>query len=197
MHEDPSSSPKANASMSDDVLMDLLRRGDEAALRHIFLRYYERLCRFSYTIVQRKDLAEEAVANVFQTLWARHRILTIRKNLQTYLFIAVKNQSVDLVRFCRREPVSAIDSVGTHELPSEAPKRNSNQYEEVRREVDTLIQALPPQRRLVFRLNRFEGMRYRQIAEILGISERTVQNHMVLAMKQLAPELDRLKELIR
>jgi RNA polymerase sigma-70 factor (ECF subfamily) len=66
-------------------------------------------------------------------------------------------------------------------------------YAELEQEVEEIIASLPPQRMIVFRMNRFEGLRYLEIARALGLSERTVQNHMVLAIKHLAKELPRLR----
>ncbi|MDP0500128.1 MAG: RNA polymerase sigma-70 factor [Verrucomicrobiota bacterium JB022] len=186
----------AQQTLTDEVLVELLASGNEEALRAIFTRYYQPLARFAYTIVQRRDLAEEAVANVFQTLWTRRKLLSIQKTLKTYLFTAVKNQSIDLVRFCRREPVTSLDHVNHETLPAEHELPGAGVYQELDQEIQALLEAMPVQRRLVFRLNRFEGMRYREIARVMGISERTVQNHMVLAMKQIAPELPRLREIL-
>jgi RNA polymerase sigma-70 factor (ECF subfamily) len=69
--------------------------------------------------------------------------------------------------------------------------------QELDNEVERLLAQMPQQRQIVFKLNRFENLRYKEIAAVLGISERTVQNHMVLAMKQLSPDLPRLREMIR
>jgi RNA polymerase sigma-70 factor (ECF subfamily) len=181
---------------SDDALLAAIQLGDETALRALLLRHYAPLCRFAHGFTRQADLAEEAVSCVFETLWRRRARIRIAASAKAWLYGAVRLQALDRRRAAARRPLSALD-----EAPDDIAGPESGRCialrEEIHEEVERLVAALPPQRQLVFRLNRFDGLRYREIAEALQISEQTVQNHMVLAMRQLAPALPRLRELVR
>lgn len=180
---------------SDEALLDGLRQGDESSLQALFLRHYEPLCRFAHGFAGRREVAEEAVAHVFELLWRRRGDIRIRTSLKAWLYGAVRLQTVDRLRALARRRTLPLEEVDA-ELVDPESARHALLREETRREVERLLATLPPQRQLVFRLSRFDGLRYREIAEILGVSENTVQNHIVLAMRQLAPALPRLREML-
>lgn len=180
---------------SDDALWSGLRAGDEASLRELFLRHYQPLCRFACGFARQREAAEEVVSRVFEDLWRRRDEVSIRTSVKAWLYGAVRLQALDRVRAAARERTVPLDEL-TPELEDRESARQPLLREETRREIERLLATLPPQRQLVFRLNRLDGLRYREIAEILRVSEQTVQNHMVLAMRQLAPALPRMRELL-
>lgn len=181
---------------SDDALLSGLRQGDEISLRELFLRHYEPLCRFAYGFARQREAAEEVVSRVFEELWRRRGEIRIRASVKAWLYGAVRLQALDRLRAAARQRTVPLDEIH-EELEDGESGRHTLLREETRREIERVLATLPPQRQLVFRLNRLDGLRYREIAEILGVSENTVQNHMVLAMRQLAPALPRIRELIR
>ncbi|OAM90101.1 hypothetical protein AW736_10005 [Termitidicoccus mucosus] len=182
--------------LSDEHLLDSIRGGDAAAFRDLFYNYYERLCGFAYAVSGRRDLAEEAVSKVFDELWRRRTDLHITTGLRAWLYTAVRNQVIDRLRAGSRMETVPLSEYYSGQLVDHDSAPCRIMLAEINSEVERLIAAMPEQRQLVFRLARFDGLRYREIAELLGISERTVQNHMVSAVRQLAPELPRLREII-
>ncbi|HVU23417.1 MAG TPA: sigma-70 family RNA polymerase sigma factor [Opitutus sp.] len=180
---------------SDDALLSGLQAGDEASLRELFLRYYEALCRFAQGLARQRETAEEVVSRVYEDLWRRRGEIQIRTSVKAWLYGAVRLQALDRVRTAARQPTVPLDELG-RELEDHESARAALLREETQREVERLLATLPPQRQLVFRLNRLDGLRYREIAEVLHVSEKTVQNHMVLATRQLATALPGIRELI-
>lgn len=182
---------------SDDALWRGLQTGDEPSLRELFVRYYDPLGRFAYGFTRQRELAEESVAAVFEELWRRRREVTITASVRAWLYGAVRLKALAARRAATRQAIRIIATEDAAEPAHDETGRRLLLREELSIEVGRLLDAMPPQRQLIFRLNRFDGLRYREIAEILGLSEQTVQNHMVLAIRQLAPALPRLRELSR
>ena len=181
----------------DEELLGRVRKHDERALRELLARYYVRLTEFAFTMLKRRDLADEAVMNVFLNLWRRRETLVVNGILRSYLFAAVGNQALNLRKQQRRHAAVRIDDMAPSELVDSAKTDGALLYRELRAEVEKAIDRLPPQQQLVFRMNRIEGLSYADIAKTLGVSERTVQNHMIRALRLLAPNLPRIRETMR
>jgi len=181
-------------SESDEEIMGRIRHHEEDALQELLRRYYIRLGEFSFSLLRRRDLAEEAVSNVFLNIWRRRESLVVKTSVRSYLFAAVTNQSHNLRRSQMKPGTVWLEEVPSGELTDHQRTDTNILYRELHEEINRLIDEMPPQRQLVFRMNRIEGLRYWEIASALGISEHTVQNHMVQAVKQLASELPKLRE---
>ena len=178
---------------TDEHLLSRIRRDDEAALRELVLRYYPRLGEFAFTIVKRRDLADEAVMKVFHNLWHRRARLTLTGTVRSYLFAAVNNQSSTLRKQQRRHATVAIDDVPKEKLIDVARTDGDLLYRELRAAVEVLILKLPERRQAIFRMNRFEGLSYTEIAKAIKVTERTVQNHMISAFRQLSADLPAIR----
>lgn len=181
----------------DNVLLDLIRSGDVAAFRELFTRYYDPLCRFAHGFTRDHQLAEEAVSQIFEEMWTDRSRIKITVSVKAWLYGAAWNQCVDRIRSQSRARTIPIEAHHSEALADHETGRQQALRGEMQVEIERVISALPEQRQLVFRMNRLDGLRYKEIAEILGIAERTVQNHMVLAVQQIAPSLRRLRELMR
>lgn len=178
---------------SDELLLARLRDHNEHALRELLTRYFDRLAAFALSLVRSRDLAEEAVSNVFLQLWRRREALQISGTVRSYLFAAVGNQSLTLRKQLRRHQAVQLEDVPPPQLIDARRTETELVFREFQAEIEAVILRLPPQRQLIFRLNRLEGLRYSEIAAALGVSTHTVQNHMVQAIKQLAPDLPELR----
>lgn len=179
--------------LKDEELLVRIRDHDERALRELLRRYYVPLAEFAHSLLRQRDLADEAVMNVFLNLWRRRGKLVVNGVVRSYLFAAVGNQSVNVRKRQRRHAADALDDILLAKLTCGTRAEDNLLFQELQLEIDRLILSLPPQRQLVFRLNRIEGLGYEEIAKALGVSKHTVQNHMVMAARQLAPQLPRLR----
>ena len=179
-------------SLKDDELLRLISQKSQPALEALYKRYYAVLCQFSTQILQQPELAQEAVSDVFLRIWYNSGNLQIKSSVQAYLYKAVRNQSFNYLRKpnLETEDLQMVDR-GKNHSPLSAD--GFLLHEEFRQEIDRLMDQLPKRRRLIFHMHRFQGMKYREIAEALSISERTVQNHMVEAIKQLAGEYNKIR----
>ncbi|MCF7688776.1 MAG: sigma-70 family RNA polymerase sigma factor [Cephaloticoccus sp.] len=174
---------------NDEELVAHISQHDEKALQELLHRYQDRLCKYSLSLIGRRDLAEEAVANVFLNIWRRREELIIKSSVRRYLYSAVGNQAINLSKSQQATGTVQLDNVSPAELADVQSSDTRILYQEFREEIENLLMGLPEKRRLIFRMNRLEGLSYGTIAAKLGLSVFTIQNHMVQAKKQLADKL--------
>lgn len=165
------------------LLLNAIRSGDEKALEVVFLRYYRLLSRYAGSLLKSEADGQEVAADVFLTFWEKRESIVVKESLRLYLFAMTRHRTLRRLKTNGRVPASM-------ELTPEAVEEYeiNTPEEETYLSTDHLaayINQLPPQRRHIFRLNKIEGLSYPEIAQRLGISERTVKNHVYRAMLQL------------
>ena len=172
----------------DKNIVDALRQGDEQVFETIFRTYYERLCNYANTILNDMDEAEEMVQSAFLTVWEKHDTLEIHTSVKSYLYRAVNNSCLNRVKHFKVRKTYGDSVKNQTELLHDDASQDL-----IGSELDAIvanaIDSLPDQCRLVFKLSRFENLTYAEIAEQLGISVKTVENHMVKALKVLREKL--------
>ncbi len=178
---------------TDKQLVDLIKKDDEYAFKLLFDRYFASLCEFSSKITEDKQLAEETVADSFIELWKRRSYLEIKENEKAYLFKMVRNNSLNYLR--KNKPsYSSLDNF-SHKF-SISPEQELITKENTN-SISDLTSNLPEPMKSIFLMNREEGFSYKEIAELLNISVKTVESHMGKALKLLrvAFQKSSLKEL--
>ena len=182
------SSPDDNAPISIELrekrLVLAIRAGDSSAFEALFREYHPRLCGFAFRFTGSRDIAEELVQEAFLYVWQHREALDVRDSVKTYLFSAVRNASVS---WLRHERVVAQSSVQTTELFHRSAETADRAIESTERiaAVRAAIARLPEGCRMVLTLHREQGMTYREIADVLGISQKTVDAQMGRAFKAL------------
>lgn len=174
---------------SDIILFRQIQANDRLALNTLFAQYYEKLCRFVNTYLRQATAAEEVVADVFVYLWKNRHHLTIEKNLKSYLYISVKHAALATLR--KQQPLHEdIDDIllKTDFADAITPEQ-ALVHKELQQHVDLAIDALPHRCKQVFIMSRFDDLTYREIGDILDISENTVENHLVRALSHLRKAL--------
>jgi len=169
-------------------IVEALRQGNEQVFETIFRTYYERLCNYANTILNDMDEAEEMVQGAFLTVWEKHDTLEIHTSVKSYLYRAVHNSCLNRVKHYKVRKTYGDSVKNQTELLHDDASQDL-----IGSELDAIvanaIDSLPDQCKLVFKLSRFENLTYAEIAEQLGISVKTVENHMVKALKVLREKL--------
>jgi RNA polymerase sigma-70 factor (family 1) len=192
-----------NISYSEEELLALLQRGDEAAFTEIYRRYWDRLYVVASHTLGSHQEAEEAVHDVFLKIWKRRETIVIRQTLRQYLAVAIKHEVIDRLRkqlrrrqlFEKFEQGSAITQGSLITKGSAITNDPTGEYireKELAAELETTIRALPEKCQIVFRLSRGEGYSQREIARALGLSENTIESHMRRALHTLRNKFQRL-----
>ena len=172
----------------DEQIALRLSKRDEAAFEQVFKTHYKNLHAYAFTILKDEDEAEEMVQQVFFKLWERSEHLSFSGPIAAYLYRAVHNESLN---FIKHQKVKAGHQL--HVAYSMKNKTEHGQGKVMRKELENkfreALNELPEQCRTVFQLSRFEDMKYKDIADKLNISIKTVENHMGKALKLLRTKL--------
>lgn len=159
---------------------------DEQAFAALFRHYYERLLHFSMQYVSTREAAEEIVSDIFVKIWNRRAELNQISNLEVYLFVAVKNHSLNyLEQYSSLRITPLNDESGLSALTNAVDPEKTMEWKEILFKMDQEVNRLPDQCRRVFKLIKEEGFKYKDVAVILNISPRTVETQLFRAMKRL------------
>ena len=178
--------------MTESEVRKLLRQMKEldsqTAFRDFYNMTYDRLFRIAYYYVKQEEWSQEIVLDGFQKLWKqRSNILDVR-NIEDYCFILVKNASLNYLEKESKHTYIHPDSLPEPQEQSYSPEESLISEELFALYVKAL-DRLPERCREIFVMSKLKGMKYREIAESLGISQNTVEGQMAIALKKLREEL--------
>ena len=181
--------PGLATSGTERGLVERVRAGDQSAIEELFYTYYKGLCHFTLGMTHSRDDVEDLVQDIFVRIWINREIWDPKGSVKAYLFRAARNQALNFIKNRTSHQLSAPD--GEDELPSPQDTEPSNylDHKDTRAVVNNAISKLPHKCRLVFVLNRQEELSYSEIADVLGISERTVENQISRALRILRKSL--------
>ena len=169
----------------------LVSEGDEQAFEKIYAYYHKRLRAFSETYTKSKELSEEVVEDVFVKLWCKREDVTQIRNLNVYLYTAIKHQSLNaLSHEARRIVTQSLEVSEFDQHSKEHTPHDLLVTSELMQSVQGAIDSLPPRCRLIFQMVREDELRYKEIAEILQISVNTIDTQMAIAVKRLCSALN-------
>lgn len=170
----------------DQNLFDRIRQGDVKAFETLFRAYYSILCHYATRYLKDTTEAEEIVQRLFVRLWENRKNLKIDSSVRNYLFRAVKNQCLNNLRHLqiKDEYLKAATSENDTDIDEQVEEQA-----EMLRLVEKAIASMPEKRQEIFRLSRQEGLKYREIAQCLSISVKTVETQISLALKTLRHSL--------
>jgi len=179
----------------DEDFANLLSVSGEAFLKYLFDKYYAELCRLSFKYVGRTEISEDIVQDVFINLWNKRFVLNYKGKIKPCLITSVINTSLNYIqsKFARQ---NILD-----ESHIEDDITGFNQHDEVVREeldkiVKLAIEKLPDKCRAIFMLSRFSGLTYKEIADKLNISIKTVEAQISIALKKILHFLSKFGYLI-
>lgn len=169
-------------NLSSENLIKELKKGNEKIFDGIFREYYQGLCMFGNQYIHNISITEEIVQDVFLKIWEKRNLLEPHSSFKTYLYTSVRNGCIDYIR---KEKVKNkyADRIKEQEQSFIKPEDIPDKH--IINEIKKAINTLPTQRRKIFRMNRFLGLKYKEIAEKLNLSPKTVENQMGIALKQL------------
>lgn len=175
-------------SDTDREIVEKIRNGDQRALQSLFDSYYNDLVVHALKMVINRGVAEDTVQEVFIRLWKNRDTFILEKTFQSYLFAAVRNRSINYLK-------SRYGRIRFEELDQIGPVLNDHTadgelaFSEVREAIQAAVNLLPPKCRIVFNLSRNAGFTSDEIAGSLGLSRRTVQTQISIAIKKIKDHL--------
>lgn len=165
-----------------------IKNGDKPAFEQVFSTYYQALCNYACTTVKDMDEAEEVVQNTFFNIWNKKEALEVTTSIKSYLYRAVHNECLNRIKHSKVRRLYAEDHKA---FMAGGFEDSSKQFhgKELAALINKAIDSLPEQCSNVFKLSRFENLKYQEIADHLNISVKTVENHMGKALKLLRIQL--------
>lgn len=165
-----------------------IRQGDIKQFEALFRSSYISLVNYAQTILKDRDTAEEIVQELFYVLWRDRQKIDILTSLNGYLFRSVYNRCMHYIEHRKVVIKHATESREAPVIDSDDPAEILN-YKELHEKIATIIGKLPERCARIFCMNRFEGLKYSEIAEELAISIKTVEANMGKALKEFRKEL--------
>ncbi len=168
--------------------MPQIAQGNRSAFESLFKSYYSNLCGYALKYVWELDQAEEIVQDLFFNLWNKRSDLYISSSIESYLFRAVRNACLNYLKHKKVRENYASSMQDTYN-PGQGLVDNPLETLELQKKIDDSIEVMPPERKKIFLMSRYDGLKYKEIAEKLGISVKTVEAQMGKALKFLREEL--------
>lgn len=176
--------------LTDSELVVLLRGSNTAAYTQIYTRHWSALYRSAYNVLRDEAATLDVLQEVFAWIWSNRENFRV-DNLRAYLYAAVRFKVANALREgkARSGFFTALEQISGHE-PGFSDE--TLELKELKNVIAEFTRSLPEKAREVFRLSRYEQLSNKEIASRLGISEKTVENHMTSTLKKLRVTLSRL-----
>lgn len=169
--------------LRDSEIVRRIRQGDAGQFESLFRSSYVSLVRYAKTLIKDHDTAEEIVQDLFFRLWKDKDKLQIESSLNGYLYRAVHNRCLHHIDHNRVVEKYAREMAVMEQETSESPT-DILHYRELQAKIAAILERLPEKCGRIFCMNRFEGLKYSEIAEKLSISVKTVEANMGRALKE-------------
>lgn len=184
---------KENNKSNDLDRAERIRKGDKKAFEALFFEYHEQLSRFANSITRSREFARDAVQDVFLKIWRNRKNLEIHTSLKVYLYQAVRNQSLNLLdkqKNQQRLRESFLTEIKSVRISEYRETNLSQEEQDLVKKIWEVASKMPERRRLVFELHRKHGFSYKEIAKILEITRKTVENHMSQALQHIRDHIE-------
>lgn len=181
--------------LENDAIGTLLAQKDATAFEQLFKTHFKRLHAYAFTILRDEVEAEEMVQQVFFKLWERNvrmdsfgETLSLTGSVSAYLYRAVHNESLNYIKHQKVRSNHQLHVAYSMKNEAEHPAKKVIAGE-LEKKIHSALNELPEQCRTIFQMSRFDDLKYREIADKLGISVKTVENQMGKALKLLRQKL--------
>ena len=162
---------------------------DVVAYKEVFVHYYPKLVSFSKTITHSNESAEEVVSDVFLKIWMHRNKLVTVQNFHLYVYVITKNLSINRRLKDKNKSSFSLDDIVV-DIASLHPNPEQLMINcEMSKRLRQAICNLPPKCQLIFKLVKEDGLKYKEVAELLNLSSKTVENQMTIALKKLGESI--------
>jgi RNA polymerase sigma-70 factor (ECF subfamily) len=163
----------------------IARFDDQQAYRELYTSLYPSLYHFAIEMIKSRQVAEEIISDVFIRIWEKRKTLEEIRNLRVYCFVAAKNLTLNQLEKQKRSATCDLDEYAGQMSSRGMDPEQMMITEEMLKRVQQVVDALPFRCRLAFKLVRENGFRYKEAAEILDVSVKTIENQLAIALKKI------------
>jgi len=158
-----------------------IRGGNLKEFERIFKEFYPQLCLYALRFVKTKDLSEEIVQNLFCQIWENRKELNIHTSIKAYLYRSTYHNALQVLR--KMGSQNKYKEYIKHHYNENGSSNNKLEEKEINKIVEQTLSSLPERCGIIFKMSRFEGLKYQEIAQKLSISIKTVEANMGKALK--------------
>lgn len=162
---------------------------DRVWLEQLFRDHHAELCSFVYGYTSSDDVAEDIVQDLFLSVWQDPERWVKARRVRVLLFVAARNRALDYLRHRRVRENHAERVLAEDPNPSIPSADDAFAHKEIQQAIDDAVSRLPERAREIFLMSRSDGLTYREIAERIGISIKTVETHMSRSLRRLREQL--------
>ena len=163
---------------------------DEASYKKLFFYFFLPLKSFSCSIIKSKETAEEIVSDIFLDIWIRRKQLCAIEDLKMYLYTCARNNSLRKLRQTKKVTVFSLDEVQVEFASNDENGEALLLTNELSGKIDVAIEQLPQRCKLIFKLAKEDKLKYKEIAILLNVSIKTIDNQLATALKKIASHLE-------
>jgi len=172
-----------------------IKEGDVKTFEKVFRQYYTPLYLYAFSITGQKEAAEETIQDTFYTIWRDREKIQILHSLQNYLYKSVKNRSLQYLAHLQVREQYRDNMERQVVLTSEPSPDELMEYNELEKILARTLKRLPERCRTIFKMHRINGKKYKEIADTLSISLKTVEAEMTKAYRILRKEITYYRQL--
>ena len=170
---------------SDQELVKRLNQGEEAALEQLYHRYVARIRGFLAALRLSRH-AEDVIQDTFLTLWNKRKHIDAGLSFESYIFTIAKNHALKALK---KQLHTELDAVALNVAETGPAADDLLFYRDLKESISSALEELPDRPRQVFKLRREDGLTTKEIADRLGISASTVENHLNRALHHIRDNL--------
>lgn len=174
--------------ISDTEALQRMAEGDMVAYRYLFDQHFADLCNFLLIYLHSKELSEEIALEIFTFIWEKRETLQIKATFKSFLFSSAKNRAISLYRKEHKKHFASID-FGQSVSLEDSNSTHFLETVELREIINTAIDKLPEKCRQIYLMAWEENLSHKEIAELMGITPKTVENHVGIALRKLRESL--------
>jgi len=175
-----------NSSDLTDIVKEIAVHDSYIAYKKLFGLLFPSIKRFSYSLLKSPELAEEVASDVMITLWRKRETITTISNVKVYAFVIAKNLCLNVLKKNSGGRIVSLDDIAVDLRVDNNTPEWILINDELRRSLNNAINELPTQCKIIFRLVKQDGLSYREVAEILDVSVKTVDSQLVIANRRLS-----------
>ena len=178
-----------NDSTIAELQYQVCRYEDVSAYKSLFFLLFPSLQNFSYSIVKSRVVAEEIASDILLEVWIRREKLLEIQNLKLYLFVSVKNASVARLKQENKHSRFSIESLDVEFVSDYIGPHESTELHELETVIAKAVKELPPSCQVIYKLAKEDRLKYKDIAQLLDLSVKTIDNQLAIALKRIAEAL--------
>ncbi len=180
--------------MATDFLYDekellmLASSGNEKAFSILFHQHKNKLFGYLLRLTNSQEITEDIIQEIFLKLWKDKSELVNIVQFDAYLFRMAKNQAINAFKTMARQTLFYTEYINSQEIDVDSTEQLI-QFDETQKLLEQIIESLPPQQKIIFKLSREQHLKHEEIAQMLNISPNTVKNHIIQALSTIKQKL--------